>query len=201
MNEISFKPWCAARQTMAATQALKEIIDGGVAPQAMDEIRVYVLPPHLKMIDHGVVAGDRASHLTSVQYCMAMAAVAPDMMFDVQQSPTNLPPAGRAFMDKIKVEADESLLADYPLTWPARVRAVVGSTVHERLVTHVPGDSGHPFHRAHVQAKFLRFVLPVFGTGVAEHILARCGEVLTSGHFGSFVEEIEVACAHRLPHK
>ena len=201
LHEISFKPWCAARQTMAATQALKEIIESGVAPESMDEIRVSVLPPHLKMIDHGVVAGDRASHLTSVQYCMAMAAVAPDMMFDVQQSPTNLPPAGRAFMDKIKVEADESLLADYPLTWPARVRAVVGSTIHERLVTHVPGDSGHPFHRTHVQAKFLRFVLPVFGTGLAEHILARCGEVLTSGHFGSFVEEIEVACAHRLPHK
>ena len=36
-----------------------------------------VLPPHLKMIDHGVVAGDRASHLTSVQYCMAVAALAP----------------------------------------------------------------------------------------------------------------------------
>src|SRR5207249_3136417 len=25
--ELSFKPWCAARQTMAATQALKEIIE------------------------------------------------------------------------------------------------------------------------------------------------------------------------------
>src|SRR5262249_5466251 len=61
LTEVSFKPWCAARQTMAATQALNDIIAGGVAPAAI----VSVPPPHLKMIDHGVVAGDRASHLTS----------------------------------------------------------------------------------------------------------------------------------------
>ena len=114
LTEVSFKPWCAARQTMAATQALKEIIESGVAPAAMGEIRVSVLPPHLKMIDHGVVAGDRASHLTSVQYCMAVAALAPDTAFDLQQAPSALPPAVRGFLDKIKVEPDDALLADYP---------------------------------------------------------------------------------------
>ena len=30
LAEISFKPWCAARQTMAATQALREILAGGL---------------------------------------------------------------------------------------------------------------------------------------------------------------------------
>ena len=29
LAEVSFKPWCAARQTMAATQALREIIESG----------------------------------------------------------------------------------------------------------------------------------------------------------------------------
>ena len=70
---------------MAATQALKEIIEAGVAPATMRDITVSVLPPHLKMIDHGAVAGDRASHLTSVQYCMAVAAFAPELAFDLQQ--------------------------------------------------------------------------------------------------------------------
>ena len=32
LTEVSFKPWCAARQTMAATQAFTEIVEGGVAP-------------------------------------------------------------------------------------------------------------------------------------------------------------------------
>src|ERR1700736_1744169 len=74
-TEVSFKPWCAARQTMAATQALLEIIESGMTPQSIDSIRAFVLPPHRKMIDHGVKEGDRASHLTSVQYQMAAAAL------------------------------------------------------------------------------------------------------------------------------
>ena len=194
LSEVSFKPWCAARQTMAATQALREIIDSGVAPESITEVHATVLPPHLKMIDHGVVAGDRASYLTSLPYCMAVAAMAPELAFDVQHSPPELPPPVLAFMRKTKLEADDGLLADYPRTWPARVRVVAGSAVHQRLVAHVPGDPGWAFDRARVEAKFLRFVLPAFGTGLSEHLL----EMLTTVSFGLFVEALEAAFAHRL---
>ncbi len=198
LSEVSFKPWCAARQTMAATQALREIIESGVAPESITEIHAAVLPPHLKMIDHGVVAGDRASHLTSLPFCLAVAAIAPEMAFDVQHSPADLPPGVRDFMSKVKIEADERLLVDYPRTWPARVRVVAGSAVHERPVAHVPGDPAWAFGRVHSETKFLRFVLPVFGTGLSEYFLERCGEMLRSGHFGLFVESLEAAFAHRL---
>ena len=135
LAEVSFKPWCAARQTMAATQALREIIESGVAPAAMDEIRVSVLPPHLKMIDHGVVDGDRASYLTSLPYCMAAAAIAPETAFEVQQAPPQLPAAVRAFMEKIKLQADEGLLSNYPRTWQARVSVLAGTAQHAHTVT------------------------------------------------------------------
>ncbi len=194
LTEVSFKPWCAARQTMAATQALKEIIESGVAPAEMSSIEVSVLPPHLKMIDHGVIAGDRASHLTSLPYCMAVAAVAPDLAFDVSQSPPDLPEDVRTFMDRIKVAADDGLLADYPRTWPARVAVTTGSTRHERLVTHVPGDPARPFDRARVREKFLRFVGPTIGKSKAEQILARCSDAWAGGQFSSLVKEIEDAC-------
>jgi 2-methylcitrate dehydratase PrpD len=194
LAEVSFKPWCAARQTMAATQALKEIIASGIAPAAIDEIAVSAPPPHLKMIDHGVISGDRASHLTSVQYCMAVAALAPDMAFDVQQNPPELPSAVRGLMAKIKVEADQRLLTDYPRSWPARVRVLAGSTRHERTVTHVPGDPALPFDRGSVRKKFLRFTQPVLGAEKAERILARCSEALVTGGFSSLVDEIERNC-------
>ena len=193
LREISFKPWCAARQTMAATQALREIIESGVAPESITEVHASVLPPHLKMIDHGVVAGDRASHLTSLPYCMAIAAVAPDMKFDVQQSPTSLTPAVLGFMGKIKVEADESLLADYPRTWPARVRIVAGPARHERLVTHVPGDVARPYDRERVRKKFLCFVGPVVGVQKAEYMITCCSDALATGQLASLVKEIECA--------
>jgi 2-methylcitrate dehydratase PrpD len=190
-TEVSFKPWCAARQTMAATQALREIIDSGVAPESITEINASVLPPHLKMIDHGVIAGDRASHLTSLPYCMAVAAMAPELAFDVHQSPPALPPAVRGFMSKIRVEADEGLLADYPRTWPARVRVVAGSGAHQRRVAHVPGDPALAFDRVHIGEKFLRFVMPMLGVERAERILARCSDVFVSGRFALLVEDIE----------
>jgi 2-methylcitrate dehydratase PrpD len=197
LSEVSFKPWCAARQTMAATQALKEIIESGVAPESITEISASVLPPHLKMIDHGVVAGDRASHLTSLPYCMAIAAVAPDMAFDVQQSPVDLPTTVRSFMSTIKVEADESLLVDYPRSWRARVTVVAGPDRHERLVSHTPGDPARAFDRARVREKFLRFVAPVIEAEEAERILVRCGDVLVDGRFELLMEDIGAICRVR----
>src|SRR5499427_6604237 len=199
LSEVSFKPWCAARQTMAATQALKDIIASGVAPAAIDAVAVSVPPPHLKMIDHGVVAGDRASHLTSVQFAMAAAALAPEMAFDVQQTPPDLPPPVRALMGKIKVQADERLLADYPVSWPARVRVAAGPTRHAREVTHVPGDPALPFDRARVREKFLRFTQAVLGVETAERILARCSDVLATGEFSQLMDEIERACSAASP--
>ena len=196
LTEISFKPWCAARQTMAATRALKEIIDNGVGPESITEINAFVLPPHLKMIDHGVVAGDRASHLTSLPYCMAVAAVAPDMAFDVQQSPPDLPPAVRDFMGKIKVAADDGLLSDYPRLWRARVRVVTDSGQHEWLTIHVPGEPIVPFDRARVQAKFLRFVTPVIGAEKGDRILGLCGAAVAGGRFAPLVDEIEQLTNH-----
>ncbi len=109
LSQVSFKPWCAARQTMAATQALKEILDSGVEAGSIARIGVAVLPSHLRMIDHSVAAGDRFSHLTSVQYQMAVAALSPDAAYSL--SPAGpISPALSAFMARIQVRADEGLL-------------------------------------------------------------------------------------------
>src|SRR5262249_25015110 len=50
LAEVPFKPWCAARQTMAATQALIEIISSGIAADTITEVAAFVLPPHRRMI-------------------------------------------------------------------------------------------------------------------------------------------------------
>jgi 2-methylcitrate dehydratase PrpD len=183
---------------MAATQALREIIASGVRPQEIDQIEGFVLLPHLNMINHGVRSGERASHLTSVQYCMAVAALAENMMTEVGQSPPEPPPPIRELMSKIKVEADQSLLADYPRSWPARVIVTAGSARHERRVTHVPGDPARPFDRASVREKFVRFVAPVLGREKTEQMLARASEALAGGKFAALVAEIEEACTSAL---
>ena len=181
LAEVSFKPWCAARQTMAATQALREILAEGVAAADISAIRAAVLPPHLKMIDHGVTAGDRASHLTSLPYQMAVAALASDAALDVAQSPQAVAEPLRAFMRRITVAGDEALLADYPAAWPARISVVTSAGTRERTVTHVPGDPARPLDRQDLAAKYLTLVAPVLGR-------ERAGEM-----FGRIVDEREPA--------
>jgi len=158
--QTSFKPWCAARQTMAATQALREVLAEGIAPDEIARIGVAVLPPHLKMIDHGVTQGDRFSHLTSVQYQMAVAALTPDEAYRLSPSGP-LPQPVAAFMSRIQVRAEEGLLtAGYPQAWPVHI-TVTASRRRERSVTHVPGDPALPWGDTDVEQKFTRVLAPL----------------------------------------
>ena len=155
LHQTSFKPWCAARQTMAATQALKEIIAGGVAVESITGIEAAVLPPHLKMIDHGVTAGDRFSHLTSVQYQMAVGALTPEAAYDIGGPQGAISAALQSFMALIKVRPDEGLLAEgYPKGWAAHVAVTTASGRHEKRVKQVPGDPGAPLGDSELKAKF-----------------------------------------------
>jgi 2-methylcitrate dehydratase PrpD len=171
LPDLSFKPWCAARQTMAATQAMREIVATGVAADTITQVQAFVLPPHRRMIDHDVTFGDRASFLTSLPYQMALAALAPHAACDIGQPPGRVGENIRAFMAKVAIAPDESLLAGFPQQWPARVEVFTSSGRHQRLVTHVPGDPARPFDAAAVREKFRRFTEPSIGTEASARML------------------------------
>ena len=193
LDEVSFKPWCAARQTMAATQGLREVLDGGVHAAHVTAVRAAVLPPHQKMIDHGVIAGDRASHLTSLQYQMAVAALEPGAADEVGQARGALDPSLEAFMRRITVVADDTLLATYPAAWPARVSVTTAAGTQERAVTHVPGDPARPSGKEDVATKFVRFAGAAMGGKSAAELFARIVNGRDEDSLG-LVDEIEAAC-------
>lgn len=174
LDEASFKPWCAARQTMAATQALKEILADGMSPAQIRAVEVAVPPPYIKMTNHGVVAGDRASHLTSLPYHLAIAACDANAEFDIAQSPSSLPEAVRDFMAKITIAADPALLAHYPSSWPARIMVRTADGARERLMLNLPGDPARPLSDAELATKFHRFVGAAYGGPAAEILFAAC---------------------------
>jgi 2-methylcitrate dehydratase PrpD len=145
IEDVSLKPWCAARQTMAATQALVEILDGGVDAGAIQSVEVGVLPAQRKMVDHGVRGGDRASHLTSVQFNLALAATQRSGLYDIAHSPEVLPDKVEAFMRKVSVAPDEGLIQHFPASWPARVVVRTARGKHERTALAVPGDPTRRF--------------------------------------------------------
>ncbi len=170
LEEAAFKPWCAARQTMAATQALIEIISSGVAVDAITRVTAFVLPPHRRMIDRGVTIGDRASFLTSLPYRLALAALAPHAAWDVGQAPADVSHHIRAFMDRVAVVPDEALLSNFPSRWPARIEVETSSGGHGRTVTDVPGDPARPFDASAVREKFQRLLAPVIGAESSEQM-------------------------------
>jgi len=194
-GDVSFKPWCAAKQTMAAAQALREIIEEGVPPSTMSNLVVSVPPPYLKMIDHGVIAGERASHLTSVSYQMALAALDPDATIDVRQTPESVPAEVRDFMAKISVRADEGLLRHYPKSWPAHVVVTTASARHEKLVLHVPGDPERTLDESQVSAKFWRLVAPLVGDHASEELLRLAFAALDGGGVKALLEAMEKSAA------
>jgi 2-methylcitrate dehydratase PrpD len=172
LEEVAFKPWCAARQTMAATQALIEIISVGVAADTITQVTAFVLPLHRRMVDHGIAIGDRASFLTSLPYRLALAALAPHAAFDVAQAPAQVPDHLRAFMDQVAVRPDDTLLAEFPARWPGRIEVTTSSGRTGRTVTDVPGDPARPFDRNAVREKFVRLAAPVIGAEACERALA-----------------------------
>jgi 2-methylcitrate dehydratase PrpD len=178
--EVSFKPWCAARQTMAATQALCECIEGGVVAGEITEITATVLPPHFKMINHGVDAGGRASFMTSLPYQMAVALLQPEAQFSLSPPSAMPSPALQSLMSRITVVADDSLLQHYPAQWPARVSLVTSRGRQEKLISHVTGDPARPMSQGSLKAKFRRLVAPVLGEKATSPLWQTAIEALLS---------------------
>ncbi|MGB7035042.1 MAG: MmgE/PrpD family protein, partial [Xanthobacteraceae bacterium] len=167
LAQVSFKPWCAARQTMAATQAFRELVGDGVIVADITDVTAYVLRPHLKMIDHGIKSGNRASFLTSLPYQLAMAALYSKKTLNLGQPAETALPAVQSFMQRINVVADDALLAAYPSAWPARIVVTTTSDQHECRVRDIPGDPARPFSEVDIRAKFQYVVAPLLGEQTA----------------------------------
>jgi 2-methylcitrate dehydratase PrpD len=167
LQEVSFKPWCAARQTMAATQALHEIIDSDVVAADITAIEVSVPPPFLKMVDHGIVGG-RIARLTSQPYQMAIAAVARDLAYDVGQM-GDVPADVLQLMNKITVRPNEDLLDGFPRQWAAGLHVRTTNSEHQRLIRNIPGDPERPFDESAIKTKAFRLI-----GSTADNLVGQC---------------------------
>jgi 2-methylcitrate dehydratase PrpD len=194
IDETSVKPWCAARQTIAATYGLLQIIDCGISGDAITALEVGVPPPYLRMINHGVEAGNRASYLTSIQFRLALAACDRARLYEVAYVPQQMSDDIKSFMQKISVAADPELLAHYPKAWPAKVIVRTASDVSEQLVIAVPGDPQQPFDQHKIEDKFRR-VLAFTAVDNIDELLA-CSRSSCEWSPFALIQAIKRARAH-----
>src|SRR6516164_824784 len=138
---LSLKPFCSAKQSIAAVEALRAILAAGVAPGSLASATVKVPPAYAGMIATKAQDGVRTTTLVSAARQLALLACDPARLYDVDRGEAVSDPAIRALEAKIAIVAEPELAQYYPAAWPAEVevRGIDGRTRRERVIA-APGD-------------------------------------------------------------
>jgi 2-methylcitrate dehydratase PrpD len=174
VGALSLKPYCAAKQTIAAIEALRDLLGHGISPADIVALRVAVPPAYAKMIGHRNVAGSRIARITSAAYQLAIAAYRSDELVNIARPDLAGDSEIAAFMARVEVVPDKALEQYYPERWPARVEAVLkNGRTETNLVLDAIGD---PLRSCDVdvRAKFHRLADPVVGKPAASELEEAC---------------------------
>jgi 2-methylcitrate dehydratase PrpD len=160
---LSLKPFCSAKQGIAAIEAFRAILDRGIRRDAIDKVRVRVPPAYCGMIATRAEPGARQSTMVSVAHQIALAGLAAERLYDVDRSAATIDPGVAAFAAKVEVIADASLDVFYPQHWPAEVEVEAGGEVLRQRIVEAIGDPEHPLDQTGVAAKAHRVLDPLVG--------------------------------------
>ena len=172
---LSLKPFCSAKQGIAAIEAFRALLDSGIRPAAISKVRVHVPPAYAGMIGTRAEPGARQSTLVSIAHQFALVAFEPQQLYDIDRSVPAVSAEVTQFAAKVEVVADAALESFYPQHWPAEVEVEAAGKTSRRRVIEAAGDPERPLGRAEVDDKAHRVLDPLLGA-------ARAGEWLTLCH-------------------
>jgi 2-methylcitrate dehydratase PrpD len=113
--------------------------------------------------------------MVSVAHQLALAALAPQRLSDVDRSAPHEDAAVSAFAAKVAVVADAALDGFYPQHWPAEVEVEAGGKTSRRRIVEATGDPEHPLDAEAVADKAHRVLGPLVGSNRAAEWLKVCG--------------------------
>jgi 2-methylcitrate dehydratase PrpD len=171
---LSLKPFCSAKQGIAAIEAFRAILASGVHADNIARVRVLVPPAYAGMIATRAEPGARQSTLVSVAHQIALAAHAPARLYDVDRGTTNVDQAVTRLAAKVEVVADKELASHYPRHWPAEVEVEAGSETKRHCVVEATGDPEHPLSRATIDDKAHQVLGPLVAVERAAAWLKLC---------------------------
>jgi 2-methylcitrate dehydratase PrpD len=151
--QLSLKPFCSAKQAIAAVEALATLIDEGLPPDPITQVRVRVPPPYMRMISTRAEAGARSSTIVSAPYQMGLAAFNRERLYDIERADATLDSRAVAFAQKVEIVADESLLDLFPACWPAEIEVIAGGKSSRKRVIAAAGDPQRPLDEAQLTQK------------------------------------------------
>ena len=190
-SELSMKPFCSAKQGIAAVQAFSSIVQAEqIRADAITRVRVSVPPAYVGMLSTRAEPGARQTTLVSVAHQVALCTLAPMQLFDVDRSAAAIDPAVAQLSAKVEVVPDNELEAFYPLHWPAEVEVQTGSTAFRNRVIAAAGDPENPLSPSDLEEKGHRVLDGLVGAAKVDEWLmlcrnafagsAQCGQLATA---------------------
>ncbi len=134
------KPFCSARQALAATALLRGV--AAAEPELSTRVRavtVGVPGQHVAMVDRRQIAS-RLDAITSLPFSIALALDAPGSLDDVRRLTRPADGRSRQLMDCVTVVADGDMQAAFPARWGASVRMILPDGERTWRVDGVPGE-------------------------------------------------------------
>jgi 2-methylcitrate dehydratase PrpD len=152
--QLSLKPFCSAKQAIAAVETFMTLIDDqGLTPENITKATVRVPPPYVRMIATKPEAGSRSSTIVSAGYQLGLAAFARQRLYDCERADTKLETAAIDFAGKVEVVPDEGLLEFFPACFPAEVEIVATGKLHRKRITAAIGDPSRALDDGAVEEK------------------------------------------------
>ena len=172
VRDLGLKPWCAARQTIAAISGFLELLQKhDFEPAALARIEVEVPREYAAMIDQQEMPASRPASFANLRYLLGLASFAPRGLLDVRRDDLRIDSRFDSLARIVRIEATDDFSASYPAHWPARVSVETkGGTRHSVEVTDIPGDAARPLPWDEVEGKIAE------ATGLARDQVSRLAE-------------------------
>ena len=157
-ESLAMKPYCGARQMMAALAAFQSLIERpDCAPESLGEIIVEVPNSYLAMIDRKTLPVSRQESFADLRYQFALAAFAPDRLLDVAREMLPIDSRFPTLAGKITICHGADLDQHYPQHWPARVTVTdQDGARHCTEIVDAPGDAPNALGWDGLITKFTR---------------------------------------------
>jgi len=195
--ELSLKPYCTARQALSAAEAMRGLMAEGLDPASIVRIVIRVPTAYAGMVAQKLDPAIRASSYVSAAGQVAVAALAPDALYDVERASVLSDPRILRLSQLATVEADTAFDPGFPKTWPAELIVETTGATFRRTVTDPAGAPGNRIDDAGLLVKsrnvlghvgrrdaadaVLDLSRRAFDEGDAANAFAR---LLVSGHVG-----------------
>ncbi|MEA2903975.1 MAG: hypothetical protein QOI12_1362 [Alphaproteobacteria bacterium] len=154
--QMALKPFCSAKQAIAAVEAFIGCLDGGVTPDTITKVTVRVPPPYARMIAMKPEAGARSSTIVSAAFQIGLAAHRRERLYDIERAGAMQEAAALTLAGKVEIAADDSLLEAFPAAYPAEVEITADGKMLRQRVTASVGDPSRPLDDAGLEDKAQR---------------------------------------------